>query len=210
MLIPQVTPIQPINVIVQQPGPALWLTIILSALTGAISAILGGLVVEYVRPHMAKWRKKKMIREMLNDEFLANFGELEAALRVLRHAEKGSDSRKSHSLLVLNEIRHRVIQDRYDLCFEKEKGIFYELDKKRRLWAFYEALSRRPKNVAPVGEHIETLQWLDRVVRRGQYYLEEADLDYQSEQNDNEEIYYRLEKAEERGREQGRRDAGIA
>jgi hypothetical protein len=110
----------------------------------------------------------------------------------------------------LDEIRHRVIQDRYDLCFEKEKGIFYELDKKRRLWAFYEALSRRPKNVAPVGEHIETLQWLDRVVRRGQYYIEEAGLDYQPEQNDNEEIYYRLEKAEERGRDQGRRDAGIA
>ena len=58
------------------------MTIILSALTGAISAILGGLVVEYVRPHMARWRKKKMIREMLNDEFLTNLGELEAALRV--------------------------------------------------------------------------------------------------------------------------------
>jgi hypothetical protein len=88
MLIPQVTPIQPINVIVHQPGPPLWLTIILSALTGAMSAILAGLVVEYVRPFMAKWRKKKMIRGMLNDEFLANFGELEACLRVLRMARK--------------------------------------------------------------------------------------------------------------------------
>ncbi len=28
-----------------------------------------------------------MIQSLLNDEFLANFGELEACLRVLRHAE---------------------------------------------------------------------------------------------------------------------------
>jgi hypothetical protein len=107
-------------------------------------------------------------------------------------------------------VLRRVIHDRYGLYFEKEKGVFYEIDKKRRLWTFYDDLSRRPKSATTAGEHIENLLWLDRVVRRGQYYLDEAGLDYQPEQNDNEEIYCRLEKAEEKGRERARRDAGIA
>lgn len=64
--------------------------------------------------------------------------------------------------------------------------------------------------MAPVGEHIETMLWLDRVVRRGRYYLEETGLDHQPEQNDNEEIYYRLERAEDQGRKQGLKNAGLA
>jgi hypothetical protein len=211
MFIPEVTPIQPVNVIVQQaPGPSYWLTILLSALTGAVSAILGGVFVEYVKPYMAKWRKKKMIRRLLNEEFLENFAELEAALRVLRHAEEGTYSQKSHSLLVFDEISHRVIQDRYDLYFGKEKSIFYEIDTKRRLWRFYEALGRKPQNVTPAEEHIETRLWLDRVVSRGTNYVEQAGLDYDPEKNENEEIYYELTKAEEKGVEQGRRNAGLA
>ncbi len=202
MFIPQVTPIQPVNVIVQQaPGPPYWLTILLSALTGAVSAMLGGVFVEYVKPYMAKWRKKKMIRGLLNDEFLANFAELEAGLRVLRYAEKGPYTRKSHSLVVYGEIRHKVIQDRYDLYFEKEKPIFYAIDTRRRLWRFYDTLARSPQNATPAEEYVETLLWLDRVVRRGRNYIEEAELDYNPEKNENEQIYYELEKAEEKGRQ---------
>jgi hypothetical protein len=51
MLISQVTPIQPVNGVVQIPaGAPIWLTIVLSGCIGAISAILGGLAVEYLKP----------------------------------------------------------------------------------------------------------------------------------------------------------------
>jgi hypothetical protein len=97
----------------------------------------------------------------------------------------------------------------YDLYFEKEKSIFYEMDTKRRLWRFYEALGRKLQNVTPAEEHIETRLWLDRVVSRGRNYVEQAGLDYDPEKNENEEIYYKLTKAEEKGMEEGRRNAGL-
>ena len=209
MLIPQLTPIQPVNVIVQQPpGAPLWLTIVLSAMTGAASAILGGLAVEYLKPYIARLQREKMIRGLLDDEFLANLGELEACLRVLNHASSGSADQKAHTLMVVDEIMHRVTQDRYDLYFEQDKEIVWKIDKTRLLWSFYEALSRKPDDVTLSTEHIEIQIWIDRVVRRGQSYVEEAGLAYEPGENPNEQIYYELDAAEKKGRAEGMKSLG--
>jgi hypothetical protein len=211
MLIPQVTPIQPVNVVVQMPhGAPVWLTIVLSGCIGAVSAILGGLSVEYLKPYITRLQREKMIRALLDDEFLANLGELEACLRVLKHASSGTADQKAHTLMVVDEILHRVIQDRYDLYFEQDKEIVWKIDKMRLLWSFYEALSRKPDDVTLSTEHIETQMWIDRVVRRGRSYLEEAGLSYEPAENPNEQIYYELDQAERKGREQGRRNAGLS
>jgi hypothetical protein len=209
MLIPQLTPIQPVNVIVQQPpGAPLWLTIVLSAMTGAASAILGGLAVEYLKPYITRLQREKMIRGLLDDEFLANLGELEACLRVLNHASSGSADQKAHTLMVVDEIMHRVTQDRYDLYFEQDKEIVWKIDKTRLLWSFYEALSRKPDDVTLSTEHIEIQIWIDRVVRRGQSYVEEAGLAYEPGENPNEQIYYELDAAEKKGRAEGMKSLG--
>jgi hypothetical protein len=210
MLIPQVTPIQPVNVVVQMPpGAPIWLTIVLSGSIGAISAILGGLAVEYLKPYIARRQREKMIRGLVDDEFLANLGELEACLRVLKHAFPGTVDQKAHSVMVVDEIMHRVIQDRYDLYFEQDKEIVWAIDKKRLLWSFYEALSRKPEDVTLSSEHIEIELWIDRVVRRGKSYLEEAELLYEPGENPNEQIYYELDAAEKRGRAEGLKKMGM-
>jgi hypothetical protein len=129
MLIPQVTPIQPINVILQQPpGPPLWLTIVLSALTGAVSAILGGVVIEYAKPEIIKWSSKRTIKRHVNEEFTLNLSVIEAALRVMRYAEGRPFPYRSEALLAVGEMLRRFRQDRYERYFATDKDMLYELD----------------------------------------------------------------------------------
>ena len=164
--------------------------------------------MEYLKPYIARRQREKMIRGLVDDEFLANLGELEACLRVLKHAFPGTADQKAHSLMVVDEIMHRVIQDRYDLYFEQDKEIVWAIDKKRLLWSFYEALSRKPEDVTLSSEHIEIELWIDRVVRRGKSYLEEAELLYEPGENPNEQIYYELDAAEKKGRAEGLNGGG--
>jgi hypothetical protein len=81
--------------------------------------------------------------------------------------------------------------------------------RKRLLWSFYEAFSRKPEDVTLSSEHIEIELWIDRVVRRGKSYLEKAELLYEPGENPNEQIYYELDAAEKKGRAEGLKAMGI-
>ena len=203
MFIPQVMPIQPVNVIVQQaPGLPEWVRILISAGAGAVFGILGSLATEYVKPYIVTRRMEKLIRVHLNEEFLANLGELEVAGRILADANGRTDSDKSHALMAVDEILHRVRQDRYDLYFKEEKSVVYHIDSNQHLSLFYATLNRKPKDVAPTSEHIETMMWINLVVHRGKTYLESAGLRHEPEPNPNQGVYHQLRMAEEAGRRQ--------
>jgi hypothetical protein len=205
MFIPEVSPIQPVNVIVQQaPGLPAWITVMLSALTGAASAILSGIAIEFLKPYMDRRRMLKMIKDQLNAEFLANLSQLKAAKRIIFDASSRTESDKSLAQGGLNEILREVKQDRYDLYFENDKSIVYEIDKNQNLSAFYSVLNRKPSNVVSVPYFFEALGWIEWVVSVGQHYLDASHLEERTNSNAQEYIYEQLRLAEERGRERGR------
>jgi hypothetical protein len=201
MFIPQATPIQPINVIVRQAvGMPEWVRILISAGAGAVFGILGSLATEYVKPCIVTGRMEKLISIHLNQEFLENLGELEAAGRILADANERTNSDKDHALMAVDEILRRVRQDRYDLYFRSEKSVVYKIDRSHHLSLFYSTLNREPKRVPPTSKHIETMMWMNLVVSRGKKYLEGAGLKYEPEPNPNESVYHQLRMAEESGR----------
>jgi hypothetical protein len=73
MFIPQVTPIQPVNVVVQQAlGMPEWVRILISAATGALFALGVSLMMEYLRPNIVKRDLKKEATEHLISELTEN------------------------------------------------------------------------------------------------------------------------------------------
>jgi hypothetical protein len=200
MFIPQLTPIQPINVIVQQPHefPG-WIIAILSAFAGAILTM----GTEYLRGYI----DGKMIKEQLNDEFLINFNRVLAASRVLDGSVNEIDDEKSHALMTVKHMLSRLKRDRFDLYFGNQKATVYELDKKQNLSDFYATLAQRPEGLGLLSlEHIEWKHWIDRVVRIGQRFVDETGVSYTPWPDDNEDVYLQLRRAGN----QGRRDAGVA
>jgi hypothetical protein len=139
---------------------------------------------------------QELIRIQLNEEFLANFGELEAAGRILEDANERTLSYKSEPSLAVDEILRRVRQDRYDLYFTTEKSIVYEMDRNQLLSMFYTALNRTPKDVPLTSEHIETLVWINYVVSRGRKYLSGTGRKYEPERNPIEQVHNELRLAE--------------
>jgi hypothetical protein len=179
---------------------SLWLTIILSALTGAVSAILGGVVIEYAKPEIIKWSSKRTIKRHVNEEFTLNLSVIEAVLRVMRYAEGRPFPYRSEAILTAGEMLRKFRQDRYGHYFATDKDMLYELDVEQRLTDFYGWFGRRP--VATGGsEFAEMLLWLDWVARLGKSYIEGSKLDYKPVRNVGEEVYFDLNKAEEAGRQ---------
>jgi len=201
MLIPQVTPIQPINVIVQQaPGMPAWIIALISALAGGVLGFAGSLAMEYTKPYLTR----RTVRKHLNDEFVANLSRVEAASRVLVKAQDSSFTDKSFALLTVDSILSQNKMDRFETYFSTQKNAVYEVDTNQRLIDFYFLLNKRPTDVVGTREHAETLQWLDRIARIGQYYVSETKMEYTPVPNINETVYLRIIEAEEKGREQAR------
>lgn len=91
MFIPPATPIPSINVTVQQPpGWPEWARTLLSALTGAVFAMITTFLTDYIK----RRNLKKEVREQLSIELMENLSVAERASEMLNGAEDKPEAEK--------------------------------------------------------------------------------------------------------------------
>jgi hypothetical protein len=134
MLIPEITPIQPITVTVNQPpGWPLWLTTLFSASVGALFAIATNVVTELFRNRL---RKKKAIRQ-LGAELMENMERIEGAERILKDAETRSVEDKRGALYAVDAYFFPLNSEWFDHLSQTEINSMYEIDHTKELRFFY-------------------------------------------------------------------------
>jgi hypothetical protein len=128
----------PINVTVQQPAGGMpdWAKIAI----GALLAILTSLVVEIVKPSIAKASRKRDIARQVDPELMNNMATVESSYRVLRSTDPSVNVEAQVGLA--QRILQVLRSDRYDLYFGTEKGVVFDLDEDQLLQRFYDVVSQ--------------------------------------------------------------------
>jgi hypothetical protein len=134
MLIPEITPIQPITVTVNQPaGWPLWLTTLFSASVGAFFAIATNLLTDVVKNHL---RRQKAIHQ-LGQELMENMERIEGADRILKDAEKGSVEDQRGAIYAIEAYFFPLRKEWFEHLSQSDMKSMYEIDDKRELRMFY-------------------------------------------------------------------------
>jgi hypothetical protein len=137
MFIPPATPIPSINVTVQQPpGWPEWARTLLSALTGAVFAMITTFLTDYIK----RRNLKKDVREQLSIELMENLSVAERASEMLNGAEDKPEAEKQRVVKWARALARLVNSDRFDYYLAEHKALVYEIDKRKQTRGFYEAL----------------------------------------------------------------------
>lgn len=127
MVIPQVTPIQPINVIVQQSADKFeWLKILASGVMGAVFGIIGSGATDLIRER----RQTKLVFGYLREELELNMSRLIACDKILPNAGGGYPDA---AIGTVNRAIREMHTDRYRYYFENERSIVYKFDQDSNL-----------------------------------------------------------------------------
>jgi hypothetical protein len=138
MFTPEVTPIQPINVIVQQaPGMPEWVKILISAGVGALFGIVGSLMTEFLKTHFAKRALKKVLTEQLVSELSENLDYAETCCETLMTSASGSTETRNDAIARASGTAKYINNDRYKHYFIGEKLLVYKIDPDKSLADFY-------------------------------------------------------------------------
>jgi hypothetical protein len=138
MFIPQITPIQPINVIVQQPiGWPVWQTTLFSAAIGAILGIAGNVTMEFLKPRIGNFVSRQEVSKQLVIEVTRNLSYLEKVRILLRAANRGEAMNKEHAKYLLSNIW----DDRYRHYLADKPILVFEIDRHKQLREFYQMAS---------------------------------------------------------------------
>jgi len=144
----------PIYVTVQQPpGLPIWITALISAAVGAVFAIVTGIGMEYVKPYISKRLARQTVSRELDDEFAVNFQNLMNAVEIIADAEQGGGEFVGKALETASMLLTGFRTDRFLCHFEKDKTIYYEIDRERNLASFYEIV----KDVLPEAIRLKKL-----------------------------------------------------
>jgi len=125
VIVQQVPPQIQVNV-QMPPGMPEWLRIVISAAVGALFALAGSLVGEYVKPWIAKRHARKSMIPQLNEELLGNVRVIENAKAVLAGSGGREDAKEMIAGLMLTMMR----RDRFNYYYVEQKSLLYEYDKR--------------------------------------------------------------------------------
>jgi alkyl sulfatase BDS1-like metallo-beta-lactamase superfamily hydrolase len=175
MFIPQVTPIQPINVVVQQaPGMPEWVRTLLAAVTGAFFGIAATFVTEYLK----RLNLKKEVEKQLGMELMENLTIAENGYRILQEARDSSGEERKQAAARATQMARTINADRFSYYFAGQKSLVYEVDQKKQAGGFYAAL----KNALPLLDkerdfnHIKVAYGVAVAIGRG--YVRDHNLEY--------------------------------
>jgi hypothetical protein len=142
MLTPDVTPIQPINVIIHQDGGMSELAkTLISALTGALAAIIVAFVIDWIKRLILK----REMREHIALELMENLSVAERADLMLSGAANEPEGEKQRVVKWARALARLVNSDMFDYYLAEHRSLVYKIDKKKKARGFYEAL----KNALP-------------------------------------------------------------
>lgn len=137
MFILQTPPIQPINVTVQQPpGWPEWARTLLSALTGAVFAVLVTFVTDWIK----RRNLKREIYEQITEELMDNLTIAEIGNKRLNDAADAPEQEQLHVCVWAEALARQINSDRFDYYFAEHKSLVYEIDKKKQANSFYAAM----------------------------------------------------------------------
>jgi hypothetical protein len=149
-------------------------------LVAALSGLLVGSLLEYIKPGIAKWRNTKDIARQLNSDLMQNLSHIQNALKVLDDAAGKSEEHQKMALLIIKEMIGYVSNDRYQTYFEgPQKPLVYEIDSRGNLAYFYLVVFGASIRQAMHTGDLEDLRILLRIAERhGSNFVRHQRLNY--------------------------------
>jgi hypothetical protein len=131
-------PLPPINVVVQNPpGMSEWAKTLLSASVGFIFAMVASVVMEYLKPWIAKGSLRTTIAAHVGEEVLINLNLLEGALKVLLEVQADKPGFQSDDVETVGKmLKDQLSTDCFDNYFGTHKELVYESKRGRELIEF--------------------------------------------------------------------------
>lgn len=151
--------IPPIMVTIQQSpaGMPEWVKILITATAGALVGIVSSILMEYLKPYIAKRLLKKTVTAQLGKELLKNLNHVDAGKRIVEGAEGRSKGDREFALKSCGVLARSVESDRYDFYFAGEKAVVYELDEDESLSTFFKVV-RQLAETEPEDKNYETVK----------------------------------------------------
>ena len=125
-----------VYVTVQQPpaGMPEWVKIVISAAVGAVFAIGGSMLMELMKPKIAKVSSRKEVKTQLVIEVKRNLEQLNKASKVMSEAREG----KRHDAYGAVYYLRNIWNDRYLYYLQNQPIYVFELDRLKLLKSFYQ------------------------------------------------------------------------
>ena len=124
----------PVYVTIQSPhGFPTWAVALISSLAGFTSSLL----MEYVKPVIARRRIRRTIKGQLAAEIIRNMHALHRAIELTERASTKSRLNKDATVSYLKDIHEQISRDRYDYYHSSDKDVVYDLDQQGNLEQFY-------------------------------------------------------------------------
>jgi len=203
MFIPQVTPIQPINVVVQQPpGLPVWIATLFAAAVGAVFGIGSSLLTEYLK-HRLRVRK---VGRQLGKELMRNMDQVGSGARILNYAKQKKIEDKTDAVWFVRANLLPVNSERYDHISSADTDLMYEIDESKNLNQFY-SLAKSIAFVDSGSDQAERHNFmrlnvtLDSMAFWGRKFIEEHRLKYVPVESTAENAYELTEEEKRRGLE---------
>ena len=102
-----------------------WVKILISAGVGALFAILGSVLMEFIKPKISNATLKKAIAQQLSYELVRNWYVIDDLSKALAEAPKPAPHVLSQAVL---KDTGRLKWDRYEFYLAEERGCIYEMD----------------------------------------------------------------------------------
>ncbi len=144
----------PISVTVQQPPSwPVWLTTLFSAGVGAALGIGSSILMEYVKPLLAKRREKKLVVGQIGAELMENLSAFEAAQRIFQKAETKNE--KQVALMIAWCVSASIKTTRFKLYAEKYNDLVHEVDPDSAIAGVYEVIQNLPATMREQSEEMQ-------------------------------------------------------
>ena len=196
MTIPQLSPIQPVNVIIHQdPAPHKWVSQVGFLLLGSLLTILAGFGSEWLKTFL---KKRRMTRELAN-EAKVNLDRINIFNFAWAFAKDNGVAISRVSWVLSREIE-ALRSDLFDHYFSQERPLLYEIDGKRNLISCYDNIrtAKEYLNEAETLNETSGFELSEMLVgiagTRAYAFLDEKKIDYTQNPNIGEEINGLLER----------------
>jgi hypothetical protein len=177
VIVQQVPPQIQVNV-EMPPGMPEWVKILISAAVGALFAMLGGIVMEYLKPLITKQRTRKMVRSQLAAELLDNMSFVHGAVAILGESEKVAPGKRDAVVSLAATMLRMTNTDRFDHFFTNEKMLVYEVDDDKSLSTFYEVVKTTIPGVLQSRNYSDMRIMIGEASRLAHQYIDHHKLEY--------------------------------
>lgn len=130
-----------------------WIKTLITASVGALVGFISSVLLEFLKPYIAKRLLRRTVRTHLVNELKQNTGILELTFRLITTARSGDGEAHRSALKVALRFVTLVSSDRYTHYFTETKDVVYELDKEQSLALFYRIIAERFPPQKPASEY---------------------------------------------------------